>query len=144
MAKIKGVRAVRAALKKAPPELRKQVGEVVESAVKSVHTQAKANLSAWIGTSPRATVTVSGKQEPRRLLRRLYRMSVSKSALNGRVGYLSKETRAKAYYARFVHDGTAHSASHPFHQNAVDAVKPDFNADARSALKSALDKTLPK
>lgn len=144
MSKIKGVKSVRAALRKSSPALRREMGGVIAGTVEGVATSARANIEAMVGTSEKPYVMVKGVKMRRRLLRRLYKTWTSKGALKGRVGYITPAARRAAYYARFVHDGTAHSASRPFHQNAVDQHKPGFNRGASEALRRALDAGLKK
>lgn len=103
-----GVREYRAALKRAPNDLRENVLAAVTETVNGVHARGKANIRAM--TTPR-----SG------LLFREYRRSVSKKTLQGRVGYLSETTREVVFYARFVNDGTINAEARPFHTNAVEA-----------------------
>ena len=112
--RITGVREYRAALKFASPHLRDRVLEAIRATTIAVHARGKANIASM-------TTRRTGE------LSRLYRRSVSKKTLRGRVGYLSAASRGKVFYARFVHDGTASTGfgkgitARPFHDNAVEA-----------------------
>lgn len=106
--KMTGVRVYRAALKRLPAHLREEVAESIQETVNGVHSRGKANI---------ATMTNEQSGD----LNRLYRKSNAPKTLRGRVGYLSAASRAKAFYARFVNDGTIKMAARPFHDNAVEA-----------------------
>jgi len=53
------------------------------------------------------------------ILRRNYRKSMSKAKMTGRVGYITRAAKRKAFYARFIHDGTRYIQARPFHDIAV-------------------------
>lgn len=103
-----GVREYRAALKAAPDHLRDKVAEAVKATTFAVHARGKANIASMV------------KRRSGTLARR-YRKSFSKKTLRGRVGYLSTASRADAFYARFINDGTVNMPARPFHTNAVEA-----------------------
>lgn len=103
-----GVREYRAALKRAPNDLRENVLAAVTETVNGVHARGKANIRSMVTRR-------SGE------LDRNYRKSISKKSLSGRVGYLSAKAREAAFYARFVNDGTIKMSARPFHTNAVEA-----------------------
>lgn len=110
MSRMTGVREFRAALKRAPNDLRENVLQAVTETVNGVHRRGKANI---------ASMTTKRTGE----LSRNYRKGISRKTLSGRVGYLSAKARAAAFYARFVNDGTAKMQARPFHTNAVEAEK---------------------
>lgn len=105
-----GVREMRAALKRAPDNLKDGVRDAIQKTVDGVHARGKANIAAMVTNR-------TGN------LFRLYRKSNAPKTLRGRVGYLSAASRDGAFYARFVNDGTVKMEARPFHTNAVEAEK---------------------
>lgn len=106
--KMTGVREFRAALKRAPNDLRDEVLTAVTTTVNGVHAKGKANI---------ASMTTKRTGE----LSRNYRKGISRKQLSGRVGYLSAKARGAAFYARFVNDGTSKMQARPFHTNAIES-----------------------
>lgn len=103
-----GAKEFRAALKRAPADLKREVAAAIKQTVDGVHARGKANIRAMVTRQTGA-------------LERNYRKSFSPRALRGRVGYLSARSRDEAFYARFINDGTIKMAARPFHTNAVEA-----------------------
>lgn len=110
MSEMLGIREYRAALKRAPADMREQVFGAIKTTVDGVHGRAKGNIASMVKKRSGA-------------LDRNYRKYVSRQNLTGRVGYLSAAAAAKAFYARFVNDGTSQMPARPFHTNAVEAEK---------------------
>lgn len=103
-----GIREFRAALKRLPEDMRREVFEAVSKTAKGVHQKGRANIASM-------TTKRSGD------LSRLYRVGLSRKALSARVGYLSEKSRGAAFYARFINDGTSKMQARPFHTNAVES-----------------------
>ena len=115
MTRMKGIRQMRRALKRLPDDLKDQVRKEMQITLDGVHARGRANIAAMI---PKA-----GNDVRTGNLKRLYRKSKVGKALKGRVGYLSRASFRKAWYARFVNDGTVKMTARPFHTNAVEAEK---------------------
>lgn len=122
---IRGVRARRRAIRALPQALKDEAAATLEDTTAAVHAAGQANYDTMI-------VSRSGTG------RRLYRRSVNRKALAGRVGYLSKKSQARAFYIRFLHDGTVHIAAKPFHDMAVESESGNYQDQMRAALARAL------
>ena len=134
MSKVKGVSSAVRSLRTFKAALRVEAGDTVRETVEETYSAARANIEALgIGRTPPG----KGHKGPRGQLRRQYRKSVTKNGVKGRVGYISAAARKKAFYARFVHDGTAKAPGRPFHDLAVDESEPRFAARARQAMARA-------
>ena len=72
-------------------------------------------------------------------LRRGYRKRITGKGLRGLVGYLSAAARRSAFYARFVHDGTATAKARPYHDTAVLEHEGRHRDRMRGANAIALD-----
>lgn len=106
MSRLRGVKRARARAKRRPDALDRLVVAAISETVDDVHQAARTNIDSMI----------TGRSG---LLRRSYRKRVRKRQKTGAVGYLTRAARKKAFYARFVHDGTKNSSAKPFHDLAV-------------------------
>lgn len=52
-------------------------------------------------------------------MRSLYRMRANAKRLTASIGYVTKAAQRKAFYSRFVHDGTRRHAAKPWHDLAM-------------------------
>lgn len=104
-----GVSTVRAQLQAAPQRIREQVADAVGRSADETRAEALALIDARFERRSGA-------------LRRLYRVSKRRKSLQADVGYLTRAARRRAFYARFLHDGTETIAAYPFHDLAVDKV----------------------
>lgn len=123
-----GASEMRRALKRAPAAARENIADAIEETVRGVHARGQANIRAFFDLSV-----------PSDLLRN-YRQRLNRKSLTGRVGYLTKAAAARAFYQRFLHDGTRYIVGRPFHQLAVTAERErDLNR-----MTDALDGALAK
>lgn len=125
MSRIKGVRAARARARRRPDQLAKHTLVEIKQTVDEVHSSGRQNIDATV-------------KRRRGVLRRFYSKRVMASSLVGAVGYLTKAARRKAFYARFVHDGTKTASARPFHDMAV----LEHEGSHLSRMRQALSKTL--
>lgn len=130
MSRMTGAKGAVRRAKARPAALDDAAMRQITSTVTAVHSLGRANLDSM-------TVKRSG------LLRGWYRKSIRKASISGFVGYVSARARRAAWYARFVHDGTAVAAARPFHADAVEEVGPVHEAGMRSAVGDAIKRTSP-
>lgn len=124
MSSVRGFKAARARARRRPSILEAQARDGLAETVKAVRAKGAENIRAM---TTRRTGT----------LVRFYRSSVSRSALEGRVGYLSRRAKAEAFYARFIHDGTRYLLARPFHTIAVEETELLHGQRMREALRRA-------
>ncbi|UWQ77357.1 hypothetical protein [Leisingera sp. M658] len=72
-------------------------------------------------------------------LRRFYSKRLVEKSLKGMVGYITGAARRSAFYARFVHDGTAKTKARPFHDHAVLEFEGKHRTRMQQANSIALD-----
>lgn len=123
LSKIIGVAEARQALRNAPKYIRFLAADVIEDVIKSTHLDAKANMNSM------------GIKKKSGNLSRFYRRSINKKKLTGRVGLLSSRARKKAFYARFINDGTEKMTARPFHTAAVEKNDAKFLSDSINVLR---------
>lgn len=81
-----------------------------------------------------------GMQNITGTFRRLYRRSISKKQLKGRVGLLSSTSVARAPQVRWFNDGTSHQPARPFHDDAFEAEEGPYITNQTRALRRVLTK----
>lgn len=126
MSRLKGVRAARARARRRPDKLAEHALHEIKQTVDDVHSSGRQNIDATV-------------KRRRGALRRFYSKSVKSNALTGSVGYLTRTSRRKAFYARFVHDGTKTATARPFHDQAVFEHELSHSMRMRGALKAVLN-----
>lgn len=139
MARVRGAKNVRAALRRAPQALRDEAIEEVTASTKRMHADAKGRFataaaygSFWHGKAGMQSITGT--------VRRLYRYSISKKMMRGRVGILSAASSRKAWYLRFFLFGTSRQPARNVHDDAFEAEKDVYTVNQSRALKRALSK----
>lgn len=139
MAKVKGVRELRAVIRRAPRHLQEEVLKEVRASTKRMHRDAIKRFD----TASRYAAFFHGGAGMRRVtgnVKRFYRQSVSKARLLGRVGLLSKKANQKAFYLRFFLYGTITQPARPVHDDAFEAERDTYIINQKRALKKALTK----
>ena len=139
MAKVKGVRELRAAIRTAPRHLQEEVLKEVRASTKRMHRDAVQRFA----TAARYAPFFHGQAGMRRVtgnVKRFYRQTVSKARLLGRVGLLSERANRRAFYLRFFLDGTITQPARPVHDDAFEAERETFIINQKRALKKALTK----
>ncbi|AHD12145.1 HK97-gp10 family putative phage morphogenesis protein [Phaeobacter gallaeciensis] len=126
MSKAKGFSAARRKSARRNSRHSKAVADGISSTVDEVHRAGLQNMDGMVKHK-------SGK------LRRGYRKRLRKKGLQGLVGYVSAAARRSAFYARFVHDGTAKTKPYPYHDNAVLEYEGRHRTRMRAANAVALD-----
>ena len=107
MVKLRGVKEIRAAIKRAGPDLRKAATKEVKVSIDRMHREAMQGFDGasmfapfWHGKDGMQSITGAA--------RRAYRKSVSRDGMTGRVGLLSSSALGHAYYLKFFLYGTSH------------------------------------
>lgn len=138
MAKIRGTRELKAAIRRAGPALRKEATEEVRASTKRMHSRVMALLmTSGIAYSPHwhggaAMQNITGNA------RRNYRYSVSERRMSGRVGLLSPAAERRAFYLGFYLYGTVHQPSRNVHDDAFEAERDIFIDNQGKALERVL------
>lgn len=135
MAKIRGAKELRAAIRRAGPELRKQATAEVRASTKRMHsrvmrmllTSGMAYAPHWHGKAAMQNITGNA--------RRNYRYSVSERMMRGRVGLLSPAAESRAFYFRFYLFGTVHQPSRNVHDAAFEQERDVFIDNQQKALE---------
>lgn len=113
--------------------------EEVENSTRRMLSDARARLN----TAASYAELYHGQQGMQNVtgqFRRLYRRSISKKQLKGRVGLLSSTSVARAPQVRWFNDGTINQPARPFHDDAFEAEEDRFIRNQAPALRRALTK----
>ena len=137
--RVRGVKELRRAILRAEPALREEALQEVINSTEAMYQDARDRLDSassyaafWHGQEGMQNITGQ--------FRRLYRRSVSKKKLLGRVGFLSARSNARVFYAHFFLDGTVNQPARPIHDDAFEAEEPRYVAKQREALRRVLTK----
>lgn len=142
MARVRGVRDVKAAIRKAGPAVEEEALTEVRKSTRRMHADAKlrfdtASSYASFYHGKRGMQNITG------LARRLYRWSVSKRQLKGRVGVLSAQSARRVYYLRSFLYGSVNQPARPVHDDAFEAERDNYTANQSLALKRVLRRIFP-
>lgn len=74
------------------------------------------------------------------LLKSLLRFQISRDGLGARIGLIGKRANRKAYYGRFLEDGTVDRPASPFLTPAFEAHKAETVREVSKELNAALEK----
>lgn len=130
MSRMRGARRAAARMRRLPDALEDAALEEIRETVNAVHREGRANIDAMVKSR-------TGK------LRRYYSKFTSKAKMKGVVGYRTAKAKNEAFYARFVHDGTASAAAKPFHDSAVEAEYAKHSQRMRRALRKVTQSNAP-
>lgn len=120
-----GFRGARKKSRRRAQALDHNIASAISKTVDEVHQAGAENIDAM-------TTKRSGR------LARFYKKTLKSGGARGLVGFLTKTARRKAFYARFVHDGTSRQKAQPFHDNAVLEVEGRHAGRMAVALRRAL------
>ena len=137
MVKIRGAKELRAAIKRAGPELRAEATKEVRASTKRMHQMAQAGFNSASALAP-FWHGKSGMQSITGAARRNYRMSVTKDGMTGRVGLLTGTALKNAFYLKYFLFGTSHQPARNVHDLAFEAEAPDFITNQGLALERVL------
>lgn len=142
MAKVRGTKAVRAAIRRATPDLRAAAIKEVAASTKAMHrdVQARFNTAATYAAFHHGK---PGMQNIRGVIRRLYRYSVSKKQLRGRVGILSAASMRKAWMLKFFLFGSVNQPARNVHDDAFEAEREPYIQRQKRALERVLRRLFP-
>ncbi|MEL6310748.1 MAG: hypothetical protein AAFQ17_00020 [Pseudomonadota bacterium] len=139
MARVRGVKEVRKAILRAPQALKDEALDEVRNSTKAMHADVRRRFNTassyaafWHGGV--GMQNISGQ------LRRLYRWSVSKSQLRGRVGILSRQSARRVFYLRFFLYGTRDQPARNVHDDAFEAEREVYIDAQTKALRRVLKK----
>lgn len=138
MAKIRGAKELRAAIKRAGPALRKEATVEVRASTKRMHSRVMALLMTsgiayaphWHGGAAMQNITGTA--------RRNYRYSVSERRMSGRVGLLSPAAERRAFHLGFYLYGTRHQPARNVHDDAFEDERDTFILNQGKALQRVL------
>lgn len=133
MAKIRGAKELRAAIKRAPAELRKEATDEVKASTKRMHETVMQLLNSAAIYAP-LYHGGPGMQNITGNARRNYRYSIVDKGMRGRVGLLSPAAESKAFYLRMFFTGTVHQPARPAHDDAFEQERDVYIANQSRAL----------
>lgn len=134
MAKVRGAKELRAAIRKAGPALRKEATAEVRASTKRMHSTVMMLLSSAASYAPLHHGGL-GMQNITGVARRSYRFSVSEKSMKGRVGLLSSAAENSAFYLRFFFYGTVHQPARNAHDDAFERERDVFIVNQTKALQ---------
>lgn len=137
MVKIRGAKEVRAAIRAAGPDLRREAGKEVQASTKRMHREAM-QMFATAATFAPFWHGKDGMQSITGAARRAYRYSTTRDGLKGRVGLLSSAALGRAFYLRFFLYGTAHQPARNVHDLAFEGERDVFMVNQGHALENVL------
>lgn len=141
MAKIRGAKELRAAIKAAGPDLRKEAGTEVKASTDRMHKNARAMMGSaasiaafWHGKP--------GMQNISGAARRSYKKSVSRDGMTGKVGILGETAGADSNYGalamRMFLFGSSHQPARNVHDAAFEDERDAFIHNQGEALEAVL------
>lgn len=139
MAKIRGAKELRAAIRRAGPDLRKEATAEVRASTKRMH----GTVMMLLGTAAIYAPLWHGKagmQNITGIARRSYRYSVSENRMKGRVGLLSAAAESRAFYLRFFFYGSVHQPARNAHDDAFERERDVYIFNQGKALQRVLSR----
>lgn len=137
MARVRGGKELRAALKRLPEDLRQEASKEVRASTIAMHRKVMALLSSAASYAP-FWHGKAGMQNVTGAARRSFRYSVSDKGLTGKVGLLSAAAEQRAFYLRFFLNGTKDQPARNVFADAFEDERDVFIANQRRALDSVL------
>lgn len=145
MAKIRGAKELRAAIRKMPPDLKAEATKEVRASTKRMHRKVMELLNSaasyapfWHGKPGMQNVTTA--LHAAGTARRNYRYSVVKQGMTGRVGLLSPAAERTAFHMRFFLYGTVHQPARNVHADAFESERDVFIDNQTKALGRVLSR----
>ena len=136
-ARIIGGKELRAALMKAPADLREEAGAEVRASTKRMHRKAMELFNSAASFAP-FWHGQPGMQNITGAARRAYRYSVVNKGLTGRVGVLTGAAMGKVPELRWFLFGTSRQPARNVHASAFEDERDVFFVNQRKALQSVL------
>lgn len=140
MVKIRGSKELRAALRKAPRDLKREAIKEVRNSTRRMHRAVLAMLMTSGATYAAHWHGLPQMQNLSGVARRNYRFSVSERRMSGRVGLLSSGAERAAFYLSFYFYGTVHQPARPVHDDAFEDERETFVSNQGRALAEVLRK----
>ncbi len=137
MAKIRGAKELRAAIRNAPKDLRDEATKEVRASTIRMHRTVQMLLNSaaiyaplWHGKAGMQNITGDA--------RRSYRYSVVDKGMRGRVGLLSSQAERAAFHLRFFFYGSVHQPSRNAHDDAFERERDTYIDNQGKALERVL------
>lgn len=137
MAKITGAKELRAALRRASPDLREEATKEVRASTIRMHRKVMELLNSAASYAP-LWHGGEGMQNITGVARRSYRYSVVDKGMRGKVGLLSANAERSAFYLRFFFYGTSHQPSRNAHDDGFEDERDVFLDNQGRALARVL------
>lgn len=137
MARVRGAKELRAAIKRLPADLRTEASKEVRASTMAMHRKVIELLSSAASYAP-FWHGKAGMQNVTGAARRSFRYSVVDKGLTGRVGLLSAAAEQKAFYLRFFLHGSVHQPARNVFDDAFEGERDVFIANQLRALTSVL------
>lgn len=139
MAKIRGTKELKRALRAAPADLREEALVEVTKSTKAMHSRAMAGFASagriasfWHG--------LAGMRRVTGLSRRLYRFSISKKMMKGRVGLLTARSEKRAFYLIIFLFGSPKQPARNVHEDAFEEERDVYILNQHEAIKRVVRK----
>lgn len=139
MAKIRGSKELKAAIRRAGPDLRKEATAEVRKSTKQMHATFMLLLNSAASYAP-LWHGKPGMQNITGTARRSYRWSISEKRMSGRVGLLSPAAERRAFHLGFFLYGTVHQPARNAHDDAFERERDVFIHNQGQALARVLRK----
>lgn len=137
MAKVRGAKELRAAIRNAPKDLRAEAVKEVRASTIKMHRTVYQLLNSAASYAP-LWHGQAGMQDITGNARRSYRYSVVDNGMKGRVGLLSAAAERNAFYLRFFFHGTVHQPSRNAHDDAFEQERDVYIHNQGLALERVL------
>jgi len=143
MARVRGTKAIKAAIRRAGPALQDEaLKEVRESSRRMYYdAQARFNIASAYAEFYHGKL---GMQNITGNARRLYRWSISKKLLRGRVGILSPMSARRVFYLSIFLYGSINQPARPVHDDAFEAERDVYTQNQTRALRRVLARVFPR
>lgn len=143
MARVRGAQAVRTAIRRAGPAVQDEALKEVRASTQRMYIDAMARFDtassyADFYHGKRGMQNITGQA------RRLYRWSVSKKRLVGRVGVLSAASLRRVYYLWIFLYGSVNQPARPVHDDAFEAERDVYTLNQSRALNRVLSRLFPR
>lgn len=142
MAKVRGAKEVRRAIKRAGPEVQEMALKNVRKSAQQMHRDTMNGLETAAAYGPFYHGGL-GMRRITGIFRRNYRWSISKTRLTGRVGFLSARAARAAFYASMFFYGTQTQPARPVHDDAFEANRESYIRNQTVGLRAALARIFP-
>ena len=137
MARVRGVKAIRAAIRAAPEELQEQAFEQVEISTKRMYRDVMQGLNI---ASQYAEFHhgETGMRDITGIARRTYKYSLGRRSLKVRVGLLSSAAFKQAIHLQYFFKGTPTQPARPVHDDVFEGEREVYYRNQQAALDAVM------